>query len=354
MPTNDFLPFATGGGANVESQAAYLADTDRPLGNQPGVASSAFNNKALRQGTFITSQVAQLVSNILGADVLDGGVNASFLGQLTAALQAFPPKVTKYASGSGTHSITRIFMIASGNATATATYTNNGNTFTVLATISAGTILYMTGNGAPSVSGTLTKSGGTGDSTITFYAVRSPIAIEVQMVGGGGGGCGVDPAATHNGGNGGDSSFGTSLLTASGGGGGTAGSQPSAGGAASLGTGPTGIALTGGTGNAGTATLLGGAGGSSPFGGAGGSVYKSGAQAGVAAATNTGSGGSGATNTTVSGNGGSAGGYIDAYITSPLSQYAYVVGAAGTAGTGSDAAGGAGGSGLIIVKEIYQ
>ena len=69
-----------------------------------------------------------------------------------------------------------IFTVTSANATLNATYTNNGNTFTVCATISSGTTLYMTATGAPSASGTLTKASGTGDSTITFSAVTAGVS----------------------------------------------------------------------------------------------------------------------------------------------------------------------------------
>ncbi len=63
--------------------------------------------------------------------------------------------------------------------TAGATYTNNTVTFTVVSASlvgGAGTII-ATGAGAPSASGTLTKTGGTGDSTITFtlYGVDANI-----------------------------------------------------------------------------------------------------------------------------------------------------------------------------------
>lgn len=72
-----------------------------------------------------------------------------------------------------------IFTVTSANATIGATYTNNGNTFTVTSTISSGTTLYMTATGAPSASGTLTKASGSGDSTITFSAVTSGVAAGV-------------------------------------------------------------------------------------------------------------------------------------------------------------------------------
>lgn len=66
------------------------------------------------------------------------------------------------------------FTVTSANATAGATYTNNGQTFTVTDTIAASTVLFCTGTGAPTASGTLTKTSGTGDATITFSANTAP------------------------------------------------------------------------------------------------------------------------------------------------------------------------------------
>lgn len=65
-----------------------------------------------------------------------------------------------------------LFTVSAANATAGATYTNNGATFTVNNTIVGGTSLTMTNSSthAPSASGTLTKTSGTGDATITFSA----------------------------------------------------------------------------------------------------------------------------------------------------------------------------------------
>ena len=62
------------------------------------------------------------------------------------------------------------FTVSSANATAGATYTNNGQTFTITNTIAAGTTLISTGTGLPLSSGTLTKASGIGDATITFSA----------------------------------------------------------------------------------------------------------------------------------------------------------------------------------------
>jgi hypothetical protein len=73
MPTNEFLPFATGGGANVQSQADYAADPDRTAGFQTGVAPSAPFNKAWRQACFMAAVAANMIFTTLGVDVLDDG-----------------------------------------------------------------------------------------------------------------------------------------------------------------------------------------------------------------------------------------------------------------------------------------
>ncbi len=60
------------------------------------------------------------------------------------------------------------FVVSGATATAGATYTNNGNTFTVVNSITTGNSLVTTGTGAPLVNGVLTKTGGAGDATITY------------------------------------------------------------------------------------------------------------------------------------------------------------------------------------------
>ena len=365
--TNDFLAFATGGGANVESQASYAADPNLPLGNQPGIASSAFNNKALRQANYIASQVAQYLANVTGANVQDNATPAQLLAQMFAAFGNKTPIVTSHLSGTGTHNLSYRFQIAQPtiNPTAGATYTNNTVTYTVSVTVT-GLELIATGSGAPLFSGTLTKTSGTGDSTLTFYAVRAPSYLRVIGVAGGGGGAGSSSISAANGGvggTGGTTTFGTTLISAVGGVGGSINAGAGGtGGSSTLGSGPIGQAIAGGGGAGGignsiaTVSTSSGSGGTSPFGGSGGGVV--GTVVGIAGVTNSGSGGSGAgaAEPGYQGAGGGAGGYFDAVIFSPLSTYPWAVGAAGTAGAGgtSGATGGAGGSGVIIVTEYYQ
>jgi hypothetical protein len=366
MSTNEFIPFCpTDNGTNLLDEAAYTASADRVSGNKPGVASAKLNNKALRQGNAMASQLAQFISNQSGTDLLDDAVYTKLLAQITSVLTPLAPIVRNYLSGSGTHNASYIFFIATGSATTGATYTNNSVTYTVSKTVASGLQLIATGSGAPTPSGTLTKSGGTGDATLTFYAVRAPLALELRMVGGGGGGGGsASGSAGGTGGTGGTTTFGSSLLSCAGGTGGGSGAAAGSGGSASLGTGPTGMAMTGGYGqptSADSATVGnsgGGNGASTPFGGAGGGSFP-GSVAGLAAIANSGSGGGGAGgNGTLQfrGSGGGAGGFVDAFITSPLSTYAYAVGTGGTAGAAgtSGFTGGPGGSGSIQVIEMFQ
>ena len=70
---NDFLPFGTGGGANVLSQAAWAALSARSAGFSSGVAPSAAVNKALRQAAFMSAVLAQTMEDVLAQDMLDDG-----------------------------------------------------------------------------------------------------------------------------------------------------------------------------------------------------------------------------------------------------------------------------------------
>jgi hypothetical protein len=80
--TNDFLPLATGGGSNVESQATWLTDSVRLTGFQNGTADATIFNKAFRQATSVASMVGQFVTT-------KGGVNAVDDGNITNLMNAF-------------------------------------------------------------------------------------------------------------------------------------------------------------------------------------------------------------------------------------------------------------------------
>lgn len=87
--TNDFLPFATGGGANVVSQAAYAALTTLlGSGYQSGLANSAQINKTFRQASIIAAAVAQMVADLTNQNVVDDGTTATIVANLKTALLA--------------------------------------------------------------------------------------------------------------------------------------------------------------------------------------------------------------------------------------------------------------------------
>jgi len=183
--------------------------------------------------------------------------------------------------------------------------------------------------------------------------------IRVKMVGGGGGGGGSNGAgAGTNGTSGGNTTFGSSLLTATGGSFGKINNdQGGVGGTCTINSPATGFSFVGGQGGGGSTVSIAGEGGSTPFGGSGNRPPGA-TGAGYAGSTNTGSGGAGGATGSGnnSGSGGGAGGYIEAFIASPSTTYAYAVGAAGAGGSGGSgggAAGGNGGSGIIVVEEYY-
>jgi hypothetical protein len=83
---NDFLAFATGGGANVLSQDDYAALSAVLTGYQSGVASSAALNKTWRQSSLMANVLAQLIVAKTGQPVIDDGTTATLLSNLASAM----------------------------------------------------------------------------------------------------------------------------------------------------------------------------------------------------------------------------------------------------------------------------
>jgi hypothetical protein len=82
---------------------------------------------------------------------------------------------TFYTNKSSGGDATRVFTVSGITIvpTAGATYTNNSVTFTVVGISIDGVYLHCNGSGVPEASGTLTKTAGTGDATITFSAYQA-------------------------------------------------------------------------------------------------------------------------------------------------------------------------------------
>lgn len=104
--TSDFVPFAAAGGANVTSQAAYIAEPTTATGFAAGEASSADCNKAWRQGTFQAAVLAKFVADTLTINVADDG-------NLTVAVTNLSSAVTAVANTALTGFATVAFV--SGN-----------------------------------------------------------------------------------------------------------------------------------------------------------------------------------------------------------------------------------------------
>lgn len=88
-PGTDFKPVAIGTGANVEGLPAYFTDPLLQTGNMPGVAISAFNNRALRQGTFVASSLCLWISGQINQYIPDDGNQINWISEWQNALSAF-------------------------------------------------------------------------------------------------------------------------------------------------------------------------------------------------------------------------------------------------------------------------
>jgi hypothetical protein len=87
MPNaNDFSPFGIGAGANVESPAAWAAETSRQTGFQAGTAQSRLFNTAIRQASVIATMIAKFTADYGPSNVNDDGNIAALETQFGAAL----------------------------------------------------------------------------------------------------------------------------------------------------------------------------------------------------------------------------------------------------------------------------
>lgn len=305
-----------------------------------------------------------------GSFPIDNGIQTyratgSQLKTYLAPLYIAPSYQEFLSTGSFTFNKHYAFVVSSASATLGATYTHNSVTYTVVHTVSSANLIYLSGNGDPLSSGTLTKSAGTGDSTISFSISRLPIYYEVEIAGGGAGGTGTGTSTGPAPVAGGNTTFGSSLLTANGGAIAAFGGAGGVGGAATVAAPARGTAVPGGSGHGGGYSAssgnfnAGGPGGANPLGGAGSGGQANAAGADGRANTGGGGGGSGAAGGTNhnAGCGGGSGGYCKAIIPNPSTQYTGSVGTGGTkggAGPSGAGDGGNGGTGVCKVWIHYQ
>lgn len=85
MATNEFVPFATGTGANTYSVSSYLASNARLLGVVDGEADPKLANNAWRQPSVIGAMIGAFIAS-QDFDALDDGNLSNLLTNFTAAL----------------------------------------------------------------------------------------------------------------------------------------------------------------------------------------------------------------------------------------------------------------------------
>lgn len=327
------------------------------------VLSSTPSSAVTTTGTVTASLNTQTARTFLSGPQTGAAAAPTFKALVQPTYQSFT--TTGTASG-------KLFALTtSPTVSAGATYTNNSVTYTVTYALAANTPrMYASGTGTTSGT-TLTKTSGTGPSTLTFsgtpintatYTTPSnpaPLYIIVRAVGGGGGGGpggGINAGST--GGSGTPTVFGGIFCGS--GTGGNAGSTTVNG--TTNGSGSANFLLanftsilnldsvTGGDGDkllSGTLTTNGGLGGRSGF---------IGGVAGTGTSYGDGGGGNIGGSTVYPGGGASSGGYFEGISTTLLSSYPYAIGTAGAGGTpGSSGNAGLDGQiGKVIVEEHYQ
>lgn len=131
--------------------------------NNQTIYSNLTGDKSLSLGIHGATTEPQLLAQPTWTIAYSGGTQAFTVAPVAAA-----DTVTEIATN-------YVFTITAGGAAAIGdTYTNNGITFTVTATLAGGTSLYAYGKGAPAASGNLARASGSGTNPIAFSAVATP------------------------------------------------------------------------------------------------------------------------------------------------------------------------------------
>ena len=144
MATNEILQFAeTDTGTNLLTQAEYAADSQRPIGNQPGVARSKLVNKALRQASLIAAGLAEYIADNQANNITDAltpqNIADYLQAAITGALGVTPPQFDNDTSLATTEFVQR----ALGNFSASQSLSAN----ITLTAADAGKIIRIAGTG---------------------------------------------------------------------------------------------------------------------------------------------------------------------------------------------------------------
>lgn len=87
MAASDYLPVATGVGANVDSQTNFNGSGYQTQGFTSGTAQSLQCNKVWRQASMVAAAVTNFIVNMLGINVQDDGNLSALVAKLTQALR---------------------------------------------------------------------------------------------------------------------------------------------------------------------------------------------------------------------------------------------------------------------------
>lgn len=112
MSANQILVVAQSGSANVETQSAYASDSQLTIGNQSGVARSAFVNKTLLQVSAVAAGVAQFLADSQSTDITDQLTPTSFSAIFRAALNSAAVFSTQTAGDNTNKPATTAFVQA--------------------------------------------------------------------------------------------------------------------------------------------------------------------------------------------------------------------------------------------------
>lgn len=97
--TNQYLPFATGGGANVLTPSDYSGLAARLVGFSAGTALSQQLNSVWRQSSVAAAMIGQFINDVGGADALDDGNVENLLTSFERSIQRGK---LNYGAASGT------------------------------------------------------------------------------------------------------------------------------------------------------------------------------------------------------------------------------------------------------------